>query len=70
MKEIDTANRADLARAEKSMEPQIVCYINSNWDAMPMWSRERYGDARVEQSPAIMEMWLNEIGKDRYVHAK
>ena len=51
------------------LEPQAVCYINSNWDAMPMWRSSRFGDSRVEQIPEIKQMWLKEITKPRYVHA-
>ena len=49
------------------VEPQAVCYINSNWDTMPMWVSEKFGDARVEQSPELKEIWLKEIQKDRYI---
>jgi len=51
------------------LEPQAVCYINSNWDTLPMWKEMKFGDARVQRYPEIKEMWLNEIRQERYIHA-
>ena len=52
------------------LEPQAVCYINNNWDSLPMWENFKFGDARVEQLPEIKDLWLKEINKPRYVHAR
>lgn len=43
-----------------------VCYINSNWEEMPMWKGQGWGDARVEANPVIQEKWLKEIQRDRF----
>lgn len=52
------------------IEPQAVCYINTNWDSQSMWKNSRFGDARVEQNAEIKELWLKEIRNDRYVHGR
>ncbi|MBZ0167638.1 MAG: hypothetical protein K8I00_12600 [Candidatus Omnitrophica bacterium] len=51
-------------------KPQAVCYINTYWDALPAYKKSRYGDARVEKIPEILEMWMAEIQKEPYIHAK
>ncbi len=52
------------------IQPQAVCYINSNWDAIPMWQKERFGDARVQQDEELKDRWLKEINTDRYVQVR
>ncbi len=51
------------------LKPQAVCYINSDWDSMPMWKHFKFGDSRIQQVPEIKDMWLKEMGKDQYIHA-
>ena len=45
------------------------CYINSNWDAEPMFQSEHWGDARLEKNAETKNFWLNEINQDRYLKA-
>lgn len=52
------------------IHPQAVCYINYYWDALPAYKKNRYGDARLEAYPEILEMWKVEMGNDRYLHAE
>jgi hypothetical protein len=51
------------------LKPQAVCYINSDWDSMPMWKDYKFGDSRIQQAPEIKNLWLKEMGKDQYIHA-
>ncbi|MCB9757363.1 MAG: hypothetical protein H6753_02925 [Candidatus Omnitrophica bacterium] len=51
------------------LKPQAVCYINSDWDSMPMWKDCKFGDSRIQQFPEIIEMWLKEMKKGQYIHA-
>ena len=51
-------------------KPQAVSYINSHWDAMRTYKNSRYGDARVQKFPEILDMWMKEINKDKYLNAE
>jgi len=53
----------------KDNKVEAFCYINSNWDVMPMFKNDHWGDARVEQYPEIKRLWLDEINQDRYLKA-
>jgi len=46
---------------------EAISYINSNWEAMPMWKGQGWGDARVHANTYIKEHWIEEIKKDRYL---
>ena len=48
---------------------EAFCYIDSNWDAMPMYSGKNIGDARIETDPDIKDLWLKETKNDRYLQA-
>jgi len=48
---------------------EAFCYIDSNWDVMPMFKGQHIGDDRVEKDQDIKNFWLNEINKDRYLKA-
>ncbi len=45
------------------------CYIDSDWDKLPMYVRAKIGDARVEENGEIKKLWLDEIEQDRYLKA-
>lgn len=40
---------------------QIACYINSNWNAYPLFESMNWGDARVQNDPEIKKIWTKEI---------
>ena len=46
---------------------QAFCYIDSNWDALPMYQGQHWGDQRVEHYPAILKIWQDEIKNSRYI---
>ena len=46
---------------------QTFCYINSNWDVLPMYKEQHWGDARVEKDQEVMKLWLEEVRKSRYI---
>lgn len=48
---------------------KAACYINSNWDAQPMWQIQGWGDARIQVNPVVQENWLKEIRKEKYLTA-
>ena len=57
-------------RIIEMLNPEMVCYINANWDIHPMFAEGRYGDARIEADPQLIEMWLERIKDERFVHAQ
>ena len=48
---------------------EAFCYIDSNWDLMPMYKNQNIGDARIEKDPDIKDFWLKEINQSRYLKA-
>jgi len=46
---------------------EAFCYIDSNWDVMPMYQGQHLGDARIEEDPETKYLWINEINQDRYL---
>lgn len=50
---------------------RVVAYINADWDSQSMWGppyqNGYWGDSRVEANQAILDGWLNEIGKDAWL---
>ncbi len=48
---------------------KMVSYINSNWEAQPMWIGQNWGDARVQANAFVKNAWAAETSKDRYLHA-
>jgi len=53
----------------KDRHVDAFCYIDSNWDKQPMWANWKIGDARVENNAQIKKLWLDEIGRSRYLKA-
>jgi hypothetical protein len=58
-----------LFRLIKEQHVEAFCYIDSNWDVMPMYHGQHIGDARIEENADIKKLWLNEIDQDRYLKA-
>lgn len=46
---------------------RAVSYINCDWDALPMWTKQGWKDSRVEMNPLIKEHWLKETQKEKYL---
>lgn len=53
----------------KDQHVEAFCYIDSDWDKMPMYQGQHIGDARLEANDDIKNFWLNEINQDRYLKA-
>jgi hypothetical protein len=45
---------------------KMLCYINDDWDAEPMFVDFKWKDARVQSNPAVTKFWLEETSKPRY----
>ena len=53
----------------KEEHVQALCYINSNWEKLPMFQGKGWGDARVEANTYVKVHWLKETGSPRYLQA-
>jgi hypothetical protein len=45
----------------------VVSYINSDWEALPMFNGQGWGDARVQANKVVKERWLKEVLSDRFM---
>ncbi|MBF0503558.1 MAG: hypothetical protein HQL14_00505 [Candidatus Omnitrophica bacterium] len=48
---------------------EAFCYIDSNWDVMPMFKGQHIGDDRIEENADTKNFWLKEISSERYLKA-
>ncbi len=39
----------------------LISYINVNWDALPLFAQEKWGDARLQHSPVLMQEWQRHL---------
>lgn len=53
----------------KKHDVRAFCYINCDWDAMPMWKDMHWKDSRVQANPIVQDAWDDEIRKPRYIHS-
>jgi hypothetical protein len=44
---------------------RYLSYINVDWDALEMFQSRAWGDARLENSPVVMQEWLNNLERFR-----
>ncbi|MBF0595485.1 MAG: hypothetical protein HQL22_11045 [Candidatus Omnitrophica bacterium] len=41
---------------------KFLSYINVDWDRLPLFENKKWGDARLQNSPVLMQEWLRHIG--------
>jgi len=46
---------------------KAVSYINCDWDKIPLFGSEGWGDSRVQSNVIVEKKWIEEITKDRYL---
>ncbi len=46
-----------------------ICYINCNWDAVPMFHTEGWGDNRIQSSPELIKKWRAFTDVPRFIHS-
>ncbi len=51
----------------KEYKIEAFCYIDSNWDVMPMFKGQSWGDSRIEKHSELKKIWLNEINQESYL---
>ena len=47
---------------------KALCYVNWNWDAIPMFSDRGWGDGRIQADEAVKSHWLDTVSQPRYLH--
>lgn len=53
--------------ADKSIA--AVCYIDCNWESIPQFAGQGWGDARVQADTVVKANWLNEIRQSKYLQS-
>ena len=48
---------------------KAICYINSEWDSMPMYIGQHWKDARVQSNDFVKKSWMAEIQKQEYLNS-
>lgn len=49
---------------------QGLSYINTDWESLPMFKGQGWGDSRIEVNAEVSKLWFEEVGKPAYVQAK
>ncbi len=44
-----------------------LCYIAANWNALPMWEQQHYGDGRVQPYPEVFKIWMDETSRESFL---
>ena len=47
---------------------QMWCYIDTDWEAQPMFAGQGWGDCRIEQNPYVMSNWLATISAPAFLN--
>jgi len=48
---------------------KAICYINCNWDDMPMFKDFKWGDCRLAGNSKIKKVWRAEMKSDKYLQS-
>ncbi|MCA9407589.1 MAG: hypothetical protein KC733_02780 [Candidatus Omnitrophica bacterium] len=48
---------------------KIFCYINCHWDQLPLFKKDEWGDARLEENYYIKQNWLKTIRTEKFLNA-
>jgi Putative NADPH-quinone reductase (modulator of drug activity B) len=46
---------------------KALCYINNDWDKLPMFASYQWGDSRINVSKDIEKLWKENISDKRYI---
>src|SRR5882724_2931219 len=46
---------------------QMWCYINTDWEAQPMFAGQGWGDSRIQQNAFVMSRWLSTINDPAFL---
>lgn len=45
----------------KKNNVKMFCYINWNWESIPMFKDQGWGNARLQDDPYIFQKWIEEL---------
>ena len=48
---------------------QVVCYIDLNWETLPMFKGQGWGDSRVQANEIVKKKWMDEVQDKKYLNA-
>lgn len=48
---------------------QVVSYIDFDWESIPMFRGQGWGDARIQANEIVKKRWLGEVLQDKYLQA-
>jgi len=52
----------------KTRDIKAFCYINCNWDRLPMFTKDAWGDSRIESDRTVKLKWIETIQGDRFIN--
>ena len=53
----------------KKYDVKALSYINCNWDNIPMFQGQGWGNARIQDNEELKEKWIKEISHPNYLQA-
>jgi hypothetical protein len=53
----------------KENDIRIFCYINCNWDKIPIFAHEKWKDSSVQSNTEILANWVAKISSDDFLNA-
>ncbi len=48
---------------------KAICYIDCDWEVLPMFADQGWGDARVQTNEFVKNNWMKEIKKPKYLQS-
>ena len=48
---------------------RAISYINTHWDADPMWKGKGWGDSRIETNLELKKRWSEKMAESMYLHS-
>jgi hypothetical protein len=51
----------------RAHDVRALSYINCDWDKLPLFESQGWGDTRLQSNPAVLKKWLAETAQDRYL---
>jgi hypothetical protein len=46
---------------------RALCYINCDWDTLPLFNDKGWGDTRLQSNPDVLKRWKAEMKSDRFL---
>ncbi|MCL2484910.1 MAG: glycoside hydrolase family 26 protein [Endomicrobia bacterium] len=59
-----------LFRFIEKYDVKALCYINTDWNKLPMFANYNWGNSRLDASKEIKKFWLGQMSDERFVFRK